>query len=248
MSYENIIVETDEAIATVTLNRPAQRNALSRALREEFKHFLANLQEETKAVVVTGAGPVFCAGMDLKEPVGHNEGREQWAFFKQLFNCDTIFVASLNGPTVGAGNTLLAACDLAVAEPTANLALPQIRHGIYGGVAAGMLHLALPKKVIAEMALTGLPLPAERARELGLINAVAEEGQSLTMATTLAKRIAGFDRRVLNTAKHVIQNVPDNDADREAALKEVRLGQLLNFPITPDKVIDTEYGGNRKSD
>ncbi len=245
MNYENIIVEKEENIATVILNRPEQRNALSRALREEFKDFIANLSDDTNAVIVTGAGPAFCAGMDLKEPVGHNEGKEQWGFFKQLFKCETIFIAALNGPTVGAGNTLLAACDLAVAEPTANLALPQIRHGIYGGVAAGMLHLALPKKVIAEMALTGLPLPAERARELGLINAVSEPGECLNMAKTLAKRIAGFDRPVLNTAKHVIQNVPHNDADREAALKEVRLGQLLNFPITPDQVIDTEYGGNR---
>lgn len=247
MNYENILVEKDENTATVTLNRPEQRNALNRALRDEFKDFLANLAEDTKAVVVTGAGPAFCAGMDLKEPVGHNEGREQWAFFKQLFNCQTIFIAALNGPTVGAGNTLLAACDLAVAEPTANLALPQIRHGIYGGVAAGMLHLALPKKVIAEMVLTGLPLSADRARELGLINAVSEPDQCLTTAKKLAKHIAGFDRLVLNTAKHVIQNVPHNDGDREASLKEVRLGQLLNFPITPDNVIDTEYGGDRST-
>ncbi len=245
MNYENLIIEIDNQVAVITLNRPKQRNALSGALRAEFKDFLANKPEDIRVAVVTGAGPAFCAGMDLKEPVGHNEGKEQWSFFKELFNSSTIFIAALNGPVVGAGNTLVSACDLAVADSSATFALPQITHGIYGGVAAAMLHLSFPKKVIAEMALTGLPLSAERAREIGLVNAIAEPGEYLTMAKALAKRIAGFNTEALGTAKHVIQNVPVDDADREAALKEVKLGTLSSAPLREDRVIDTKYGGQR---
>ncbi len=247
MSYENVLVDSSGTVATITLNRPGQRNALSRALRDELKHYFDHGLEGIKVVVITGAGPAFCAGMDLKEPVGHDEGREQWSFFRDLFNRRQIFIAALNGPVVGAGLTLMSACDLAIADPSANFALPQITHGIYGGVAAAMLHLSLPKKVVAEMALTGIPLSVERARELGLINAISEPGESLAMAQRLANRIAGFEQSALNTAKHVIQNVPDDDARREAALKEVKLGQLLSAPLPEDQVIDTRFGGNRTS-
>lgn len=248
MTYSNLIVEIEDEVATVTLNRPDQRNALNRAIRDELKHFLDNEARNVKVAVVTGAGPAFCAGMDLKEPVGRNEGKEQWSFFKVLFNADTIFIAALNGPVVGAGQTLVAACDLAIADPSVNFSLPQITHGIYGGVAAAMLHVYLPKKVVAEMVLTGLPLSAERAREVGLINAIAEPGEYLEVAKKLAKRIAGFNQAALDTAKHVIKNVPADDAVREAALKEVRLGTLTNFQVREDRVIDTRYGGNRAAE
>ncbi len=244
MNYENLIVEIEDSVATITLNRPEQRNALSGALRAEFKDFVENRLDGVNAVVVTGAGPAFCAGMDLKEPVGHNEGKEQWSFFKLLFNTNTIFIAALNGPVRGAGLTLVSACDMAIADPSVNFALPQITHGIYGGVAAAMLHLSLPKKVVMEMTITGLPISAERAREVGLINTIAEPGEYLNMAKALAKRIAGFKPEVLGIAKHMAQSVPVDDAGRELALKEARLATLLSRPLQEDKVIDTEYGGN----
>jgi len=243
MPFEHLRVDYAGKVAAVTLNRPDQRNALNRKIRQEFKQLLDESLDDIKVIVVTGAGPSFCAGMDLKEPVGHGEGRDQWSFFKQLFNSPKIFIAALNGPVVGAGATLVAACDLAIAEPNASFALPQITHGIYGGVAAAMLHLSLPKKVVAEMALTGVPLPADRARELGLINYVSEPGAGLADALKMAERIAGFDQAALNIAKHVIQNVPVDDAAREAALKEVKLGQFLSAPLPDDRVIDTKYGG-----
>ena len=86
----------------------------------------------------------------------------------------------------------------------------------------------------------------ERGYEVGLINAIAEPGKSLDRARQLAQRIAGFDQRVLNTAKHVIQNVPVDDAAREAALKEVRLGTLTSQPPAEDRIINTRFAGDRQ--
>jgi enoyl-CoA hydratase/carnithine racemase len=240
MAYENIAVKEDGDVAIVTLNRPEQRNALSRALRNEFKAFLKNDLDRFNAVVLTGAGPAFCAGMDLKEPVGFGEGQEQWGFFKELFNTDVVFIAAINGPARGAGLTFVSACDLAIADPSANFGMPQITHGIYGGVASTMLSLSLPRKVVGEMVLTGLPLSVERAKEIGLINAVSEPGKSLDVALALAKRIAGFKPEVLSVAKRLLHTLPFDDAKREASLKEVRL--LLLQAIAPDdRRIETQY-------
>lgn len=240
MEYQNIAVEEDGNIAIVTLNRPEQRNALSRALRDEFKAFLHNDLERFNAVVLTGAGPAFCAGMDLKEPVGFDEGSEQWGFFKKLFNTDTVFIAAVNGPARGAGLTFVSACDLAIADPSANFGMPQITHGIYGGVAATMLELSLPRKIVGEMVLTGAPLSVERAKEVGLINAVSDPGESVTTAVALAKHIAGFDPGILSIAKRLLHTVPHDDAKREASLKEVRLLSLMAL-APEDRKIKTQY-------
>ena len=236
-----MIVEMDDRVATLTLNRPDQRNALSRALRDELRDFLKNRLGSCDAVVLTGAGPAFCAGMDLKEPVGYNEGEEQWSLFKELFNIDTVFIAALNGPARGAGLTIVAACDLAIAEPTANFGMPQITHGIYGGVAATMLQLSIPRKIVGEMVLTGLPITADRACEAGLINVVSEPGEALTMAQSLAKRIAGFRPEAVSTVKQMLQRVPFDDAKREASVREAKLMTLLAGPLPDDRKIDTKY-------
>lgn len=244
MAQEPIIIDRQGAVAIITLNRPDRKNALNREMRETFRRFLANETGDVKVAVITGAGDTFCAGMDLSEPIGHGEGRDQWSLFKQLFNSRIVFIAAINGPCIGAGQTIVSACDLAIADPSVYFALPQITHGFYGGVAAAMLHVALPKKVVAEMSLTGEPLSAERAREVGLINRLSEPGEFLNDARALADKIAGYDDRVLKVAKDVIINLPDNDADREAAVREVKLATLDNLRKVPDAVPETRHKKN----
>ncbi len=245
MDFEALKVEIDGEVATITLNRPAQRNALNRRMRDELRYFLSDIAPTVKVAVVTGAGDVFCAGMDLKEPIGRGEGEDQWGFFQRLFNSPTIFIGALNGPVVGAGLTFLTAFDLAVADPKAVFSLPQVKIGIFGGVAATMLHLYVPKKVIAEMSLTGIPLTAERAREVGMINAISAPGAYLEEATALATHIAQFESGVLRVGKHVIQNLPVDHERRDGAVRVVREGTELNLPQSEDRILDTPYGGNR---
>lgn len=243
MDFETLQVDIEGDVATVTLNRPHQRNALNRRMRDELRYFLSDVSPSLKVVVLTGAGDVFCAGMDLKEPIGRGEGEDQWGFFQRLFNSSTIFIGALNGPVVGAGLTFLTAFDLAIADPKAVFTLPQVKIGIFGGVAATMLHLYVPKKVIAEMSLTGMPLSAERAREVGMINAISAPGEYLLEAQKLARHIAQFDANVLRVGKHVIQNLPVDDADRDAAVTVVRVGTEQNMPNVEDRILNTQYGG-----
>ncbi|MEM1402923.1 MAG: enoyl-CoA hydratase/isomerase family protein [Pseudomonadota bacterium] len=241
-SYQHIEVTVEGAVATVVLNRPAQRNALSQALREELSDFLTAHAPQVKVVVLTGAGKAFCAGMDLKEKVGFREGEQQWSLFRSLFNADTVFVGAVNGPARGAGLTLISACDIAISEPDADFGLPQITHGIYGGVATTMLQLSLPKKVVAELVLTGIPMNASRAVDVGLINHVSPPGEALEMAQSIAARIASFEGRVLKIAKQMIKSLPHDDAMRESAMRATRLATLESAPIAEDRVIDTRFG------
>ncbi len=245
MEFEALTVDIDGEVATITLNRPSQRNALNRRMRDELRYFLSDVAPSVKVAVVTGAGDVFCAGMDLKEPIGRGEGEDQWGFFQRLFNSSTIFIGALNGPVVGAGLTFLTAFDLAIADPKAVFALPQVKIGIFGGVAATMLHLYVPKKVIAEMSLTGIPLSAERAKEVGMINSISAPGAYLDEAKALATHIAQFDQNVLRVGKHVIQNLPVDHQQRDQAVKVVRDGTIQHMPQTEDRVLDTPYGGKR---
>ncbi|MEL7044086.1 MAG: enoyl-CoA hydratase/isomerase family protein [Pseudomonadota bacterium] len=240
--FEHMAVAFSGDVATITLNRPEQRNALSQKLRDELKEFLQVCAPLVKVVVLTGAGKAFCAGMDLKEKVGFREGENQWGLFRSLFNADTIFVAAVNGPARGAGLTLITACDIAVADPSSDFALPQITHGIYGGIATTMLQLSLPKKAVAELVLTGIPMSADRAVNIGLINHVSAPGESLAMAQRIANRIAGFDRKVLKIAKRMIGELPYDDGARESAVKATRLATLEAAPITEDRIIDTRFG------
>lgn len=248
MDFEALKVDVDGDIATITLNRPAQRNALNRRMRDELRYFLSDIAPAVKVAVVTGAGEVFCAGMDLKEPIGRGEGEDQWGFFQRLFNSSTIFIGALNGPVVGAGLTFLTAFDLAIADPKTVFSLPQVKIGIFGGVAATMLHLYVPKKVIAEMSLTGIPLSVDRAKEVGMINSISEPGDYLRDANALAARIAQFDANVLRVGKHVIQNLPVNHDQRDEAVRVVREGTERNMPQVEDRVLDTPYSGGRNKE
>ncbi|MEO0439028.1 MAG: enoyl-CoA hydratase/isomerase family protein [Pseudomonadota bacterium] len=241
-SFKQIQVAVAGDVATVTLDRPEQRNALSQALREELKEFLERFAPLVKVVVITGAGKAFCAGMDLKEKVGFREGEQQWGFFRSLFDADTVFVGAVNGSARGAGLTLISACDIAFAEPEADFGLPQITHGIYGGVATTMLQLSLPKKVVAELVLTGIPMSSSRAVDVGLINHVSPPGEALAMAQKIAARIASFEGRTLKIAKQMIKSLPYDDAARESAMRATRLATLENVPIAEDRVIDTRFG------
>ena len=241
MSEEPIIIEVEGPVATITLNRPEKKNALNRVMRERLRQFLANETKNIKVAIVTANGDTFCAGMDLSEPIGHGESRDQWSLFKQLFNTQVVCIAAINGPCIGAGQTIVSACDLAIADPSTTFSLPQIAHGFYGGVAAAMLHVSLPKKIVAEMSLTGEPLSAERAREVGLINRISEPGAFLQDARALAQKIAGYDETVLHIAKDVITNLPDSDADREAAVREVKIATLANIQKKADAVPDTRH-------
>jgi len=175
-----LILEMKDRVAFLTLNRPEKRNALSRQLLTELEAALARLEHDSNVlVVVIGAkGPVFCSGHDLSEMTGCSETQYRH-LFKQCSNVMLSLrrlpqpvIARVQGMATAAGCQLVAACDLAIAAENATFATPGIKIGLFCTTPMVPLVRAIPGKPALEMLLTGEPISAQRALELGLVNRV----------------------------------------------------------------------------
>jgi enoyl-CoA hydratase len=192
-------------IAVLTMNRPQARNAMNPQLRAAISDGLkdAEADPEVRVVILTGTGPVFCAGMDLKAfAAGGDMSALTW-FYRDGITKPVI--AALNGPAVAGGFELALACDLMVAADTATVGLPEVKRGLYAAGGGTTLAQRVPLAVALEIGLTGDPVPARRAAELGLINAVVPAGQVLAAAIELAMRIAANAPLSLAMTKKLIR-------------------------------------------
>jgi len=178
------------SIVLLTMNRPEVRNAMNPELRVALADALkeADADPDVRAVILTGAGPVFCAGMDLKAfAAGGDMSALTW-FNREGIGKPTI--AALNGPALAGGFEIALACDLMVAAESARVGIPEVKRGLFAAGGGTTLAERIPMAVALELGLTGDLIPARRAAELGLINAVVPDDQVRTAAIELADRIA----------------------------------------------------------
>jgi len=188
--------EIHGAIALITLNRPELRNAVNVALTEELRAALVKLEtdDSLRVAILTGAGRVFCAGMDLGAfAEGERPGLvdpDHFAGFVSARRSKPI-IAAVNGAAVAGGFEIVLACDMVIAEAGAVFALPEVKRGIVAaGGGAFRLPRRLPSAIANEMLLTGEPISAERALALGLVNTVVPGTDLIPRAMALAARIA----------------------------------------------------------
>src|SRR5215207_9916374 len=210
------VLRSDEgAVAVLTLNRPAQRNSLSRgmlaALGEQLEAIAA--EDGIRAVVLAAAGPAFSAGHDLKELTARRadpDGGE--AFFREcMAACAGVMqavaglpqpvVAAVEGVATAAGCQLVATCDLAVAAETARFATPGVDIGLFCSTPMVALTRNVPRKHAMEMLLTGELIDAANAQRLGLINRVVAHGQEQGRAIEIAHKIASKSSHVIGIGK-----------------------------------------------
>jgi enoyl-CoA hydratase/carnithine racemase len=181
-SPTDLEIETVSGVARLTLNRPEKRNALSRALLVEMETALEDIaaDSEIRVVVLAARGPAFCSGHDLSEMVGCTE-----TAYRDLFTlCSRVMyglrrlpqpvIARVQGVATAAGCQLVAACDLVVAADSATFATPGVKIGLFCTTPMVPLVRAIPPKAAFEMLLTGQPISALRALELGLVNRIVE--------------------------------------------------------------------------
>ena len=195
-----------DGVATLTLNRPDRRNALSTALRQEANRVLAELGDDdgVRTLVVTGAGSVFCAGFDLGEfeTAMEDPGRAEalWASADEWHQRWLAFpvptIAAVNGPAVAGGFDLAVLCDLRVAGPTATFSHPEIR---FGDVVYGPLRDLVGGAVARDLCLTTRIIDADEAWRVGLVREVADD--PLAAALALAEVVAASPRDVLVRTK-----------------------------------------------
>jgi enoyl-CoA hydratase/carnithine racemase len=196
---EILLRHDSDDIATLTLNRPAARNALSMGLMEALDAELAAIAEgrSVKVVIIAANGPVFCAGHDLREI----RATPTQAAYEQVFAlCSRLMqrivrlpqpvIAQVHGVATAAGCQLVASADLAVAADTARFATPGVDIGLFCSTPMVALSRAIGRKAAMEMLLTGDMVTASRAKDLGLVNRVVPEAGLHDATRALAAQIA----------------------------------------------------------
>jgi len=242
---EPVLLRRDEdGIAWLTLNRPAQRNALSSAMLAALEGEIAAIAKDrkVKVVVIAGNGPGFCAGHDLRE-MRANPGRQVYeAVFAHsarlmlaLTRLPQPVIARVHGVAAAAGCQLVASCDLVVASTAARFAVNGINIGLFCSTPMVALTRAVGRKPAMEMLLTGDLIDAERARAIGLVNRVVAPEELDAEVTALARQIAGKLTLAVATGK-------------EAFYRQAELGLEAAYAYTAEVMArnmaarDTEEG------
>jgi enoyl-CoA hydratase/carnithine racemase len=222
-----VLLEVEDGTATITLNRPEVRNAIDKPTADALAAALDEVDEraDVTVAIITGTGSTFCAGMDLKAFSATKERplhEVRGAFGIVRKPPAKAIIAAIEGNALGGGLEIALACDLIVATRSSRLGLPEVKRGLVAA-AGGVVRLPrrIPRGVAMELILTGEPVTAERALELGLVNRLAEDGQALSVARELAAAIAANAPLAVRAAKRIADESADwalDDAfDRQAA-------------------------------
>lgn len=231
-----VLFDRHDGVATLTLNRPERRNALSGDLVRAIGAGLseAEADPEVRALVLAGAGKAFCAGGDLAGGLGGDgfldghRGRGEYAdLLARMPRMSLPIVAAAHGDALGGGLGLVVACDLAVADPTARFGTPEIKVGLFPWIILAALQRHVPRKALVELALVGERVSAERAVALGLVNRVSAPGEALSHAQELAATLASRSPAILGMGKAAFARVSDMAYDDALAYLHTQLSLNL---------------------
>ena len=211
---ESVLVERRGGVQVITINRPEAKNALDAAVARGVCDAVDELDNdpELRVGVLTGAGGTFSSGMDLKAflrgEVPAIEGRGLCGITQTPPRKPLI--GAVEGWALAGGFELLLACDLVVAAETARFGVPEVKRGLVAaGGAAFLLARRIPQALALEYLLTGDPIPAPRAAEIGLVNRVTPEGGALEGALALAEAIAANGPLAVAVTKQVARSTFD---------------------------------------
>src|SRR4051795_10747190 len=195
-----LVVEQRGHVRVLTLDRPEARNALSSALQADLvEELLSSTEDGVRAIVLTGSGPAFCAGFDLKEIRALDERGERFrppmnrparSPFEVVTETPVPIIAALNGAAVAGGFELALACDLRVAAAGIPMGLPEATIGMGANFGSVVLPKRIPMGIAMEMLLTGEYVTSEDAARWGLVNRLVDPDDVLPTAMALAERIA----------------------------------------------------------
>ena len=223
--------ELDGHVATITYNRPDALNAINAQMRRDLNAAFARFRDETEAwvAIVTGAGRAFCAGADMRDGAGStgefagtfwekptiNSFESGWEIYKPV-------IAAVNGHCLGYGLTLVTWCDFVIASDRAQFGFPEVRLGVPTIVGAIRLPQRLNWQYAMEMLMTGEPISAGRAHEIGLAGWVVDHDELMTHARKLAGRLVAAAPLAARAVKEVAvraQSLP--------AMEAIRFGETM---------------------
>jgi enoyl-CoA hydratase len=207
---DELLVEYRDGIQILTINRPEARNACTRAVAEAIAAALDELErrDDLRAAIITGAGGVFCSGMDLKGFLKGERPSIPGRGFAAITEAPPgkPLIAAVEGYALAGGFEVVLASDLVVASETARFGLPEAKRGLVAA-AGGLLRIQhqLPERIALELVLTGDMLDAKRAFEYGLVNRLTPPGDALAVAIELAGKIAANGPLAVAASKRVMR-------------------------------------------
>ncbi|MGD0432164.1 MAG: enoyl-CoA hydratase [Acetobacteraceae bacterium] len=228
MTNHSLLLRNDrDGIATLTLNRPTARNALTVALMESLDVTLSAIAADSavRVVILAAAGPAFCAGHDLRE-LRATPTREAYdavfalscRLMQRIVSLPKPVIAQVQGVASAAGCQLVATCDLAIAGEAARFATPGVNIGLFCSTPMVALSRAVGRKAAMEMLLTGDLIDAYRAREIGLVNRVVPNAGLDAAVSTLARQIASKSPFTLAIGKEAFYRQAELDLAAAYAL------------------------------
>jgi enoyl-CoA hydratase/carnithine racemase len=247
----------DAGVARIRLNRPGKRNALSHELIAAFLEALEEIRadEEIRAVITAGEGPVFSAGLDLRDVASRYAGRlEDWdlatpstRLYETVRTFPRVMIAQVHGYCLGGAVALLSAHDLAIAATDAQIGMPEIIRGSFGqNVTAALLHAGLPLKKFALLQLSGRNWSGTEAERIGLVSAAVAPDELDSFTLALAREIASRHPAVLQHAKIAVQlgrDLPLAQAIEVDRLVTARLRTAMDPTSTVDDYLRSQQGG-----
>lgn len=225
MSEDAVVFQArEDGIAILTLNRPETRNCLSREVRAGLAAAWDRFERDPalRVTILTGTGRAFCAGGDLKEMVDSGMGvppREMFALPYDTVELSKPTIAAVNGAAFAGGWMIAQACDLCVAATSASFAVTEVKVGRASPWAAPLIHM-IPQRIMMEILLTGKPIDAYRAYEIGLVNRLADPADLLEVAVDLAHEILAGAPLSVRAARDTVMLA--TEMGRSAALRAAR--------------------------
>lgn len=231
---EKVLIEVDDGLMTITINRPEVRNAVDRDVSYGVCAAVDELdaRDDLRVAILTGAGGNFCSGMDLKAYLRGEQTRVEGRGILGIARTPPVkpLIAAVEGYALAGGFESVLACDLLVAARDATFGLPEARRGL-AAAAGGLIRLPrlIPQRIAMEIALTGEHVSAERMAAFGLVNRLVEPGQALEEARRLARRIIANAPLSIAVSKRVIVEQRDwSIADSFDRQEEITGGLLTS--------------------
>lgn len=236
-------ISQSDAVAHVRLNRPAKRNAISDALIGQIHTAFLNLPETVKAVVVSGAGDHFCAGLDLSELVQRDiqsailHSRMWHAAFDAIQFGRAPVVAVLQGAVVGGGLELAASCQIRVAEDSAYFGLPEGQRGIFvGGGGSVRIPRLMGVARMTDLMLTGRVYDADEGDRYGLVQYRVADGEGLAKGIALARKMAGNAPMSAFAVMHALPRIAEQSPGEGLFTEALMAAAASNTPEAQDRL------------
>ena len=232
MSCNTIQLAYEGAVATITLNRPDKRNAISFELIDDLLQALDEVSKsEATVLILTGAGKAFCSGMDLenlKSLLGRtpeqnlSDSRAMVQLFRALYEFPKVTIAAVNGPAIAGGTGLALLCDFTLAVPEAKFGYTEVRIGFVPAIVSTFLLRQVGEKQARDLLLTGRTFGSEEAQRMGLINEIVPLESLLARAQELAAILMANSSASLRATKQLLTDHAgaELDAQIDSAVRE----------------------------